>query len=518
MNNYSDLERLETVAQRLKESGVDITAEFTDWVDITHACAAMGEGAREAYHTICSNYPRYTREECDAKFDNCLQTTRGEVTLGTVMMLTKNAGIDIRMPSGRPRKSEGEKKKERIDKFQLMKTYIGMFCQVRFNVWKGRVELMEAGQEWRPLEERDLSTLFCRLKEAGVSAKLPDVKALLESRDYCQDYDAVREYLEALKPWTPETGGDPIRDFFMNHLEFNDPESAEFYYEMFLKWFVGMVALWLGLADENPIMPVFCGPQHIGKTYFIRHILPPPLREYYKEPTPRDPVDKDFIISLSEVVMIFLDEFGISSSLKSDTYKSVITSTQSNLRDAYAHFRQVRKRKASLIGATNHQQFIRDIEGNRRYVAVDLKATANLNDHPLDYDGAYAQALYLLQNGFNPKPTHEDSQRISEHNQNFMEPNDCAEILQIFLKVPDGFGSTKAMSAGDIKQELTYRGHRGKEFSSSEIGKAMKMLGFESKMIHGQKKYRVLVVDTAQHESDSYREANEFTDDIPETF
>ena len=40
----------------------------------------------------------------------------------------------------------------------------------------------------------------------------------------------------------------------------------------------------------------------------------------------------------------------------------------------------------------------------------------DLDAFPLPYEGAYAQALYLLDHGFQPKPTQEESQLISQHN------------------------------------------------------------------------------------------------------
>ena len=71
-NSFSDVERLQLVAQRIKERGVDLTASYGDWIQLTFACASLGEQAREAYHTICEQYPKYSREECDEKFSNCL--------------------------------------------------------------------------------------------------------------------------------------------------------------------------------------------------------------------------------------------------------------------------------------------------------------------------------------------------------------------------------------------------------------------------------------------------------------
>ena len=130
-------------------------------------------------------------------------------------------------------------------------------------------------------------------------------------------------------------------------------------------------------------------------------------------------------------------------------------------------------------------------------LVIDLKGTVDLENFPLPYEGAYAQALYLLDHGFNPQPTHEESQLITDHNRRFEEPNDCEEAIRTFLRQPDGIGSSETMSSGDIMHELNYRGFRGREYNANNIGKTMRKLGFESKVIHGTRKYLVVKVDFA---------------------
>ena len=74
--------------------------------------------------------------------------------------------------------------------------------------------------------------------------------------------------------------------------------------------------------------------------------------------------------------------------------------------------------------------------GDNKGQLTDL-VKAICRDFPLPYEGAYAQALYLLDHGFQPKPTHDESQLITEHNRRFDEPNDCEEAILTFLKQPD---------------------------------------------------------------------------------
>ena len=514
-NNYTDLEHLELVAQRLAEAGRDITADYADWINVTFACASVGEQAREAYHTICSLYPGYKREDCDEKFTNCLKSGNGQVTLGTLMKMAQDAGIDTSLPRGRRQKSTRQKQEEQENRIRAMREALNAQAGWRFNVWRQRPEIREHGHDWRPVQDRDLDTYYCRLKEQGMNVKQQDVKALIFSRDFCQDFDAVKEWLCALKPWNPDTDPDYLRDFYIGHLEFGDPENEPFYDQMLKKWHAGLVALMLGRISENPQMPILKGAQHIGKTFFVRHILPPELSDYRLEVGPSERIDKDFIISLSETPLILFDEISFGSNQKNEAFKYIVTSSRSNVRDAYAHFRESRQRRASLIATTNDDYFIRESEGSRRYLAIDLKDTVDLDAFPLPYEGAYAQALYLLDHGFDPKPTHDESQQITEHNRNFMEVSDCEEAILTFLRQPDGTSPMEALSAGDIMRELNYRGFRGREYNANTIGRNMKKLNFESRVIHGTRKYLVAKVDYALHNTENKEDVKEF---IPEVF
>ena len=512
-NSYSELEHLELVTRRIANSGKDLTANYGDWINVTFACASLGEAARECYHTICSLYSGYRREECDEKFTNCLKTGNGSVTLGTLMKMASDAGIDTSLPRGRRRRTTQQKQEADENRILQMRKALTEQAEWRFNVWRQRPEVKEKGQGWRPVQDRDLDTFYCRMREQGLNVKQQDVRALIYSRDFCADYDVFRSWLESLKPWNPDTDPDYLHDFYVGHLEFGDAENEAFYDQMLKKWHVGMVALMLGRIQENPQMPIFKGLQHIGKTYFVRHILPPELSDYRLEVGPSERIDKDFIISLSETPLILFDEISFGSNQKNEAFKYIVTSSRSNVRDAYAHFRETRERRASLVATTNEDRFIRDVQGNRRYLVVDLKGTVDLEAFPLPYEGAYAQALYLLEHGFNPKPTQEESQLISNHNASYMEANDCEEAIQTFIAMPDGTNTEQALSAGDIVRELGLRGFRGHDYNANAVGKCMVNLGFYNKVIRGKRKYLVSLVDYDMHSRENKSDASHFVPD-----
>lgn len=99
MTNFnSDLKRLQLIANRIVDAKIDITSTYDNWFHVTAACASLGEQAREPYQLICSNYPGYTPQECDSKFDNCLRTGNGSITIATLLKMAQDAGVDTSMP------------------------------------------------------------------------------------------------------------------------------------------------------------------------------------------------------------------------------------------------------------------------------------------------------------------------------------------------------------------------------------------------------------------------------------
>ncbi len=506
MNHFTEQEKLELYAKQIHDSGIDITADYKDWIEIAYACASQGEAGREPFHLISSNYSGYSHEECDKHFSNCLKTTRNCVTIGTLVKIAKDHDIDLKLPKGRRSKSKAQKEEEQASVIETTTELLKKWAKWWFNTWSNRVEIQEPDGKRRPVCDRDFSTYYCRLKGAGIRISAKDVEHLIMSRDFAEDDDPFRNYFNHLPKWQE---GDPdyIREFFVGHMEFGDPENVEFYDLMFHKWFTGAVGLWLGYIDENPIVPVLYGEQHIGKTYFVRRILPPELQSYLFPVNPAAKVDKDFEISMSETPIMFLDEFNVANLQKSEAYKYAATASKSYLRDSYGHFREMRDRKAALIAATNHEKFIRGNEGIRRYLAVHLIRTINLTEKPLPYEGAYAQALYLLEHDYSPKPNKEESQMITEHAQPYVMNDDVVEALLTFVRQPAENETPIAVSAGELLKYLIMEGFRGKVFNAVNIGKAMKTMGFTSRKIHGQNKYRIVLADFPRQQREQLEDA-----------
>lgn len=215
MNNYSDLDKLELFAQQIHDSRIDITQDQkNEWTEIAYACASQGEAGREPYHLICSNYPNYSREECDRHFTYCLMTSKNCVGLGTLVKIAKNHGLELKLPKGRRPKSEGQHEEDRRNRFERMEEELLSYGQWRINKWLNRTEVKEGdNSEWHEIDDQDYSTFIMRLKKGGLNVSKNDMIDMTESRDFSPLYDACREYLDGLDAWED---GDPdfIYDMF----------------------------------------------------------------------------------------------------------------------------------------------------------------------------------------------------------------------------------------------------------------------------------------------------------------
>ena len=91
-----DYAQAREVVNRITQAGIDLTDDYNDWFRIGSALAnGLGESGRELYHEVSCMSSKYNTAECDKKYDNCLRTGNGSITLGTFFQMAKDAGVDI---------------------------------------------------------------------------------------------------------------------------------------------------------------------------------------------------------------------------------------------------------------------------------------------------------------------------------------------------------------------------------------------------------------------------------------
>lgn len=89
-------EDIEIIIQRIEAAHTDITAGYSNWLDLGFALSEeLGEAGRDYFHRISRFNPDYNHAETDKQFNNCLKSGGSGVTIKTFFQKAKDAGISI---------------------------------------------------------------------------------------------------------------------------------------------------------------------------------------------------------------------------------------------------------------------------------------------------------------------------------------------------------------------------------------------------------------------------------------
>lgn len=497
------LDSLQKIAEIYSgHANIDITAKHDEWIEVCEACARYGEGARECFHQFSSHYPNYNREQCDYHFGNCLQSSRGDVSIGTVIWMMQQAGIDVLQELrqrnylstprvGRPRKSnddENDEEKEAVTQQWL--NFLHGLGQFRYNVALGKTEVLLAGeQEWQDFGKYKLNSAFTKFRAGGARFNMNDARIAVESDLLAPLYDPYKELLQSLNlahPWDKTT--DYIAQVF-GCLQFKDADAVPFLLKMLKKWFLMMVALVLGIIDDNQVMPVLVGPQGCGKTVFFRRLMRL-FKKYFKEMKACEKLDRDLLIQLASFILVALDEFEMDRRT-ANLMRSIITSNGSQVRAAYGYTAESYKRRASFAGTTNNDQYLTDDQGDRRYLTVVITGILHEEDYPLPLEEAFAQAYWIVTNEPSDTytPTSDEWHEIAERNKEHVLPNFCEAVIPMYYRQPTSPETAKEVGANDVFMQLS--NIRAREWNISNIGKAMKALEFSARKTNRGTRYLV---------------------------
>lgn len=160
-----------------------------------------------------------------------------------------------------------------------------------------------------------------------------------------------------------------------------------------------------------------------------------------------------------------------------DAYKSFLSKTDINLRLPYAKKNSNRPRICSFIGTTNLLNFLKNGDGNVRWICFEIMGFINFDySKNVDIDKVWAQAYHLAYSdkNFNPDLTREDvihnKQRNERHRQVSIEED---LINELFEKSTDrNEFLTASQVTRTIKSQYSYA-------NPIMIGKALTKLGYK---------------------------------------
>ena len=349
--------------------------------------------------------------------------------------------------------------------------------QLQYDTLTQKTRQKSDNGQWAELKERDENDLYMACcTESGVNLTEKLFHTVLNS-SVVPDVNPLREYVLSRAAWNPDMPDYIGQAAAMVHMD-TDHEN-QLWRQCFPKWFVAMVAGWIDDTIVNHQVIVLVGKQGIYKSSWINRLLPPELLAYSTDHIDIDRLDKDEELRAAEYGLINIDELDKLTDRQLNKLKSMITTTNVDVRAPFGRHKEKRVRVASYAASGNKEEFLTDQTGNRRWLPFHVKAIDSPFKHKLPYDGMYAQAYYLLQNDFNYWFELDDIKSLEAHVETFMVPTSEEELIPLYYSPArlEDAGST-FLTLAEISAKIVSYGCLKKNPEPRRLGAIMTKLGF----------------------------------------
>lgn len=246
----------------------------------------------------------------------------------------------------------------------------------------------------------------------------PPVQAVRDAVEVIADdnpYDPLAEYMSSLPEFKPGPEYNPDTSLLSTWLEkvgaATGPDTKKFARRILL----GLVARALRPGIKFDYVPVFEGPQGVGKSSLVKALVSP---NFYATLF-GGLGSKDAPMTLRGRWGVELAELVAFKKTDNETMKSFFATDTDVFRPPYARNMVSIQRRCMLFGTTNDGQYLNDHTGARRYWPVFFPKEIDLKWFLENRDMLFAEAKYFFEKGERFHDTMEESQ--AEHRRLMMQ-------------------------------------------------------------------------------------------------
>jgi predicted P-loop ATPase len=330
------------------------------------------------------------------------------------------------------------------------------------------------------------NTLYIEVRQAGKRTTVSEINTFLSS-DYIVKVNPFEEYFRSLEKRFKEFKEDYIQKFS----QYIEVENQERFSIQFKKWLVRCVVCALIQDYFNKQALTFVQEeQNSGKSTLTRFLIPDELYNYQAE---NIAVDKDSLIALCQNFIIIQDELSTLSKTEINAQKTLMSKSYIKVRHPYDRKPKMEPRRASIIGSTNRTEFLTDESGSVRWLCFNIKKINWNYKTEVDINAVWAQAYYLYRTGFKyemtPAEIKENEISNNEHTTFTVE----MELIQKYYSPGTNDDFQQFYTATELTEILTTNIEGKLKINPVEVGKALKILGFEQvqRRGHENQKYPV---------------------------
>ena len=345
--------------------------------------------------------------------------------------------------------------------------------ELRFNEMKRLEEFRPKGHDywpWQPLTDRDLRRIAHEeMIDAGAAWSI-DIEMYVRS-SLVKSYNPIHEFLSGCGKW------DQKHDY-IGELARRVPNNYGDWEPFFHRWFLGMVAQWLGKSRDfgNSVVPMLIGPQATHKSTFCKLIIPLGLREYYIDDIKMDNAEQVERM-LGRMALVNIDEYNAKTDREQAKIKRILTEKDVQVRRMRSDQYVMTPRMASFIATTNERQPLNDPTGSRRYLCVEVTGMID-TDSPINYQQLYAQAVWELEHHHPFYFMKEEEAAIEQHNRAYQNTSPTEILLATYYE-PAERNKQYFIKAIDILNDLISHAKGTDKPNMKQLTIALKAANFQ---------------------------------------
>ena len=357
-----------------------------------------------------------------------------------------------------------------------IKEYLDFKYEFRRNALTLEIEVRPVNKEnFTVLDEAFINSIWIDLQLDGYKVSDSTLLKILNSK-LTEQYNPLLDYIENL----PEYDGKDYISELADTIEIADLsvdkiKLRDLWRPFLQKWLVSSVATITG-KGVNHLCLILVGGQGVGKTTWLNNLCPPSMKDFlvcsHINPSLTDQNTANF---LAEKWFVNIDDqletiFGRDF----NSMKAIITAPFVTNRKTWHRFSRKRQRVCSFMGSVNSPKFLTDTE-NRRYLVFTCE---NINfNHQIDIEKVWAQALYLLNNGFEFWFTKEEIQTLNKINEIYRQiPPEEEWLMKLYEPCEPTHPDAKFLMPSEMLTQLN--AWSGMRLSIKKLSQAMDKLGY----------------------------------------
>ena len=293
----------------------------------------------------------------------------------------------------------------------------------------------------REIREEDIARAVVYFMDVyGMSVRASQLAGLIpavcQDPDHAIQFEPFRKYLEGL-----EWDGRPRLDKLLTDVAGVD--SSRYARAVFLKFLLSAAARTLVPGSKVDTMIILCGPQGLGKSTFLRSLVPAP--RFFTDHLP--PIgDKDARAQLHGPVIVEVAELEAFSKAETTAIKSFLTAPVDRYRPPYERAPRDFPRTCVFAGTTNADVFLRDPTGARRFWPVKVKRKIDIDRVVRERDQLWAEAAHRYRAGEIWWFDDGEEKLQAEVAENFRERNAWEDRIAEYLRRPcDAFPNNRRL-------------------------------------------------------------------------